>query len=101
MIKDNNFLIIQGWMINHLKLKGNELIIYAVIYGFTQDGEHWFEGSRQYLTDWCNSTVRNVGEVLKSLVEKGFLDKETYTVNNVKFCKYKISNGNFETNAQE
>ena len=31
---NNQFYIIQGWMVNELKLKGNELICYAVIYGF-------------------------------------------------------------------
>ena len=89
MIKDENYVNIQGWMINSLKLKGNELIIYAVVYGFTQDGEQWFEGSRQYLADWCNSTKRGVQKNLKSLVEKGYLKKEDVVINNVKFCKYK------------
>nr|DAI57620.1 MAG TPA: hypothetical protein [Caudoviricetes sp.] len=31
-IKDENFTTIQGWMLNRLNLKGNELIIYAIIY---------------------------------------------------------------------
>ena len=26
-------------MVTDLKLKGNDLLIYAIIYGFTQDGE--------------------------------------------------------------
>ena len=68
-------------MINSLKLKGNELIIYALIYGFTQDGEQWFEGSRQYLAEWCNSTKQGVQKNLKSLVEKGLLIKEDVIVN--------------------
>lgn len=89
MIKDENYVSIQGWMINSLKLKGNELIIYALIYGFTQDGEQWFEGSRQYLAEWCNSTKRGVQKNLKTLVEKGYLIKEDVVINNVKFCKYK------------
>ena len=89
MIKDENYVSIQGWMINSLKLKGNELIIYALIYGFTQDGEQWFEGSRQYLAEWCNSTKQGVQKNLKSLVEKGYLIKEDVVINNVKFCKYK------------
>ena len=35
-IKNENYVLIQGWMINELKLKGNELLIYALIYGFSQ-----------------------------------------------------------------
>ena len=38
-IKRSNFVIIQGWMITDLKLKGNQLMIFAAIYGFSQDGE--------------------------------------------------------------
>ena len=37
MVKNENYLVIQGWMITELKLKGNELLIYAIIYGFSQN----------------------------------------------------------------
>ena len=91
IIKNENFILIQGWMINSLKLSGNDLIVYAIIYGFTQDGEQWFEGSRSYLGAWCNSTKRGIQKNLQRLVEsKLVLKKETF-VNNVKFCKYKVN----------
>ena len=48
-IKPNNFINIQGWMVTELGLKGNELIIYAIIAGFSQDGESNFHGSLSYL----------------------------------------------------
>lgn len=91
MIKNENYLQIQGWMINELKLKGNELMIFAIIYGFTQDGIQWFEGSRQYLADWCNSTKQGIQKNLKALVEKKLLIKEDVILNNVKFCKYRAN----------
>lgn len=94
-IKNENFVTIQGWMINDLKLKGNELLTYAIIYGFTQDGEQWFEGSRSYLAAWCNSTTKGIQNNLKSLVEKKFIFKKEMYINNVKFCKYQ-ANLNFE-----
>ena len=72
-IKDDNYLTIQGWQINQLGLKGNELIIYAAIYGFTQAEGQWFTGSQQYLADWTNSTTRGVRKALTSLEEKGLL----------------------------
>lgn len=72
-IKDDNYLTIQGWQINQLGLKGNELIIYAAIYGFTQAEGQWFTGSQQYLADWTNSTTRGVRKALASLEEKGLL----------------------------
>lgn len=90
-IKKYNFINIQGWMVTELKLSGNELFVFAIIYGFTQDGEQWFEGSRQYLADWCNSTKPGIQKNLKSLTEKGYLLKEEVFINNVKFCKYKAN----------
>lgn len=72
-IKDDNYLTIQGWQINQLGLKGNELIIYAAIYGFTQAEGQWFTGSQQYLADWTNSTTRGIRKALTSLEEKGLL----------------------------
>ena len=57
IIKNGNFIIIQGWMITELHLSGNELLIYAAIFGFSQDGKSNFEGSRQYLAEWCNASL--------------------------------------------
>jgi uncharacterized membrane protein YheB (UPF0754 family) len=74
-MENTDFLNIQGWMINELNLKGNELIIYALIYGFTKDGVSEFRGSRQYMADWTNSSVRSVQNVVNSLVNKGMIEK--------------------------
>lgn len=88
MVKNENFIVIQGFMINELNLKGNELIIYAVIYGFSQTTGQQFTGSLQYLMNWTNSTKRNVINNLQSLMKKGLIEKEEVFVNNIKFCKY-------------
>lgn len=75
VIRDSNYVVIQGWMITRLGLKGNELMIYAVIYGFTQNGEAEFIGSMKYLADWTNSTVESVRKCIKSLIDKGYIVK--------------------------
>ena len=90
-VKNNVYVVIQGWYINELKLKGNELMVYSIIYGFCQDGESRFTGSLQYLADWTNSTKQGVMKVLKSLVEKKLIIKSEKFINNVKFCEYKIN----------
>ena len=77
-MENTDFLNIQGWMINELNLKGNELIIYALIYGFTKDGVSEFRGSRQYMADWTNSSVRSVQNVVNSLVDKGMIEKNNH-----------------------
>ena len=77
-MENTDFLNIQGWMINELNLKGNELIIYALIYGFTKDGVSEFRGSRQYMAEWTNSSVRSVQNVVNSLVNKGMIEKNNH-----------------------
>jgi len=62
-------------MINDLKLKGNELIIYAIIYGFTQERQQVFSGSLQYLAAWTNSTKHGVIKAINNLLEKGLIAK--------------------------
>ena len=89
-ISRENFITIQGFMITDLKLKGNELIIYAVIYGFSQAENQTFSGSLQYLMEWTNSTKPSVIKCLKSLIEKGFIEKTDKVINGVKFCEYSI-----------
>ena len=63
-------------MVNELNLKGAELMVYAIIYGFSQDGKTKYNGSRGYLAKWCNVTEREIGKVLKKLVEKELITKE-------------------------
>ena len=87
-VKNESYVTVQGWMANELGLKGNELLIYAIIYGFSQDGENHFTGSLCYLSNWTNSTKQGVSKALKSLVNKGYLCKVDKVVNGVKFCEY-------------
>lgn len=81
-VKDNNFIAIQGWMRTKLNLKGNELLIYAVIYGFSQDGESMFKGSRKYIAEWCGCSLDTVDRSLNSLVAKGLIAKYPHTDDN-------------------
>ena len=89
-IKDNNYVVIHGWMINKLKLSGNNLNVYAIIYGFTQDDDTWFRGSREYLAEWCNATVRGIQKNLNYLVENNLILKKESQVYNQP-CEYKFN----------
>lgn len=87
-VNDENYINIMGWMVNKLHLKGNELLIYAIIYGFSQAEQQTFSGSLQYLADWTNSTKQGVMKNLKSLLDKGLIEKKDININGVKFCEY-------------
>lgn len=87
-VKNECFVTIQGWMINELKLSGNDLLVYAIIYGFSQDGESKFDGSLQYLADWCGATKQGIQKNLKNLEEQGYIAKEVTIKNGIRFCSY-------------
>lgn len=97
-VKNENFIVIQGYMINELNLKGNELLIYAIINGFSQTENQAFTGSLQYLADWTNSTKQGVIKNLKSLVEKNYIVKTEKSINGVKFCEYHVTKFNSVVN---
>ena len=92
-INPENYITIQGFMVTELGLKGNELILYALIYGFTQDGESEFSGSIKYMCDWTGCSRPTVSNALQSLVSKGYIEKRAETINGVTFNRYKISLG--------
>ena len=87
-VKRENYITVQGFMLTDLKLKGNELLIYACIYGFSQTENQVFNGGLQYLADWVNSTKQSVIKCLKSLEEKGYIIKREKYINGVKSCEY-------------
>lgn len=91
-VLETNFLNIQGWMRTELNLKGNELLVYAIVYGFTQDGDNFFKGSAQYIADWLGATKKTARTILNSLAEKGLLEKKEVIENSVKFCHYRAKN---------
>ena len=88
-VRDNNFFVVHGWMLNRLGLKGNELQVYAIIYGFSQTNGNEFTGSLQYLADWTNASTRTIMRSLQTLVENGLLAKRESYNNGVKACAYR------------
>ena len=90
-IKDDNYYQVSGWMTNKLKLKGIALNVFAIIYGFSQDGESEFKGSRQYLVDFLNSTKPTIDKALSDLCDLDYIIKNSKTINNVTFNSYKAN----------
>jgi hypothetical protein len=91
-LKDENYYIVQGFMINRLGLKGIALNVYAIIYGFSQDGETEYTGSLQYLCDFTGGTSKpTMIKALKELVEKGYIIRREEFINGVQFNRYKAN----------
>lgn len=88
MINPNAYYTVQGWMREELGLKGNALAVYAIIYGFSQDGASEYAGSARYLADWLGCDKKTVLRALADLTEKGHLIKRTTYQNGITFCNY-------------
>lgn len=79
-------------MINRLGLKGVPLNVYAIIYGFSQDGESEFTGSLQYLCDFCGGVSKpTIIKALKILTEAGFILRREEYINTVCFPRYRVN----------
>ena len=74
-MQTESYVVLRPFMVEELGLKGSELVAYALIYGFSQDGESWFTGSAQYVADWCGIARRNAINVLRKLTDKGLVEK--------------------------
>lgn len=72
MNRDNNFDV-KGWMVLELGLKGNELMAFAIVWGFSQDGESEFKGSVSYIRKFLSVSKPTAIKILVSLEEKGFI----------------------------
>lgn len=93
MISDisNSFITIQGWMVSKLGLKGTELLLFALIFSFSQDGESTFKGSISYMTKWTGCSYRSVWDSLSSLIDKGYISKDSFVSKNGSRCEYWVN----------
>lgn len=88
-ISDTSFFVVQGWMINKLHLKGNQLQVFAIIHGFSHSENNEFSGSLQYLCEFTGSSRSTVIRSLSELQKQGFIEKREIYENGVKFNRYK------------
>lgn len=88
-MNETSYVVIQAFMVNDLKLSGNELIVYAVIHGFTHDGGHWYYGTRGHLAEWCGASKGTVSNCLRSLLEKGYIKRREVDQGGYKQVQYK------------
>lgn len=101
-----NYFITFRWMTKDLQLKGLKRDVFAIIYGFTQNGKA-YDGGLEWIANFLDSDITRIQKILKELTEQNLLRKEnifkktniktgkTYNaVGCVKYCTY-ISNVDF------
>lgn len=82
------YIVIQDWMISDLQLKGNELLTYALIYGFSQDDESEFKGSLKYISKFLGVSKSTAQRNLENLANRGVIEKRVEEISGVKFNRY-------------
>jgi len=88
---NDNYIHVPGFAIARLKLAGNELLCFSLIYGMSQDGESEFYGSLAYVASALNVTKQNAKAIISRLVDKGLVIKIDVVENRVKYCHYKVN----------
>ena len=85
MIKQKSHIVIDAYMLQ-LGLKGNELLIYALIAGFCQDGVSECWTSQETMAEWCGGiSTRAVRDILQNLITKKLITKKECLNKNVKY----------------
>lgn len=79
------------WFATELNLSGCEYITFAIIYGFSQDGETEFKGSLSYLEKFTGASRSTIQRSLSKLIEKKLIIKKQETYNGVVFPRYSIN----------
>lgn len=82
---------ILGFMLTNLKLKGNKLLIYAIIFNLSNGGNQEFHGTQKDLSNWSGADRRTVTNTLRSLVDEGLLIKSEEYKNNIRFVSYRVA----------
>lgn len=88
-----------GWYIviteemRALGLTGNDLLVFAFINGYSQQGQGAYYGSIPTICEACGIARRSAIRILARLVDDGFLAKSETWHNGVRYCSYQVRVG--------
>lgn len=85
------YFVIQDWMITALHLKGCELLVYAVVFGYSQKGAGCYFGSAAALAETLGVSRQTIISTFKSLTERGLLIKTDDYHAGVHTCAYAVN----------
>ena len=74
-MKKFDYIVIQAPMISELGLKGNSLLLFAMIHGFSKDGKNRFRASLDEMAEWLITSKGAVSSTLRALEKAGYITK--------------------------
>jgi DNA-binding PadR family transcriptional regulator len=87
-MKKFDYIVIQAPMISELGLKGNSLLLFAMIHGFSKDGVNRYRASLKDMCDWLCTSKSAISPVLNALVEAGYINKHDVEENGLSKPEY-------------
>ena len=87
-MKDTDYICMLAPMKSKLKLKGNAVILFALIHGYSKDGKTTCRASLQTMAEWIDSDRSAVSKIISKLEESGYINKMPYYVGGVKCFEY-------------
>ena len=88
--KEISFSLID-WMVNKLGLKNNDLIMYALVYSFSNQANGAYNGGLNYLCKRANISKTTALRSLQKLTVNGYLIKTPIKKNGVEYNEYRHS----------
>ena len=80
--KNNFYYTIHSFMTHELGLKGSALIVYAIIYEFSGNGNGTFYGTLDFISEYSGICKNSVLQAVRQLSGKGLIFAEKSTVRN-------------------
>lgn len=87
-MKKFDYIVIQAPMISELGLKGNSLLLFAMIHGFSKDGVNRYRASLKDMCEWLCTSKSSISPVLNALVEAGYINKHDVEDNGLSKPEY-------------
>lgn len=88
-MKKNDYICVQAPMISDLNLAGkNELLLFAMIWGYSKDGKSTCRVSLSYMQKWLKTSHSAVVRTLNDLEEAGYINRHEYLEGKVKCNEY-------------
>ena len=71
-----------------LKLKGNALMLFALIHGYSKDQVNRCRVSLSYMAEWLDTDKAAISKLINKLTKAGYINKLEYYTGGVKCFEY-------------
>lgn len=77
---DYGYIIVQPWMTNLMNLNGKDLLLYALVHGYSRMGsDNYIKYNKEYFAKWLQCRKDNVDRQIQKALDKGIIKEENNT----------------------